>query len=151
LLGGVFASSVYILVRKAGMLGVHTLQLLFSWCCFGVFSSLLFGFTLGRMVEGVWIPPPSSEAWWYIFGMSAMGTAAHALWNYAGRLAPAGLTSVIRSSDILWAYILEVVMFKEVPRSTTIAGVVLILSSLTMIAIEKFREHMDKQKYDIIN
>lgn len=140
LAGGFFAASVVILIRKAGSMGIHTLQLLFSWCCFGLLSSVLFGLTIGKTVEGPWIWPPSTKSWLCILATVVLGTAAHFLLNYAARFAPAGLSAIVRSTDILWAYILEVLVFQEIPSFTTIAGVAIILVSLSMIALEKFRE-----------
>jgi len=151
LVGGFFAACVIILIRKAGTLGVHTLQLLFSWCCFGLISSIVFGFTLGTLVEGMWVFPSDRESWFYIFGTCAVGTLAHGFLNYAGRFAPAGLCALVRSTDILWAYMIEVVIFEESPRVSTIAGVVLILASLTMIAIEKIRDEMGAKSYNLLN
>ena len=151
LFGGFFAALVIILLRKAGTLGVHTLQLLFSWCCFGLISSVAFGFTLGALVEGTWAFPSDRETWFYIFGTCAVGTMAHALFNYAGMFAPAGLCALVRSTDILWAYMIEVVVFEESPQFSTIAGVVLILVSLTMIAIEKIRNEMGAESYNLLN
>ena len=46
---------------------------------------------------------------------------------------------------------IEVVAFEESPRFTTIAGVVLILASLTMIAIEKIRDEMGAESYKLLN
>jgi drug/metabolite transporter (DMT)-like permease len=140
LAGGFFAASVVVLIRKAGAMGIHTLQLLFSWCCFGLLSSILFGITIGKTVEGPWIWPPNLKSWLCILVTVILGTAAHFLLNYAGRFAPAGLCAIVRSTDILWAYILEVLVFKETPNTTTIVGVVMIVISLSMIALEKFRE-----------
>jgi len=138
--GGFFAASVVILIRKAGVMGIHTLQLLFSWCCFGLLSSVLFGFTLGKTVEGSWIWPRNQKSWLCILAMVVLGTAAHFLLNYAGRLSPAGLSSIVRTTDILWAYLLEVFVFQQVPNTMTIVGVLLIILSLAVIAFEKFRE-----------
>ena len=151
LVGGVFAASVVILIRKAGTLGVYTLQLLFSWCCFGLISSVAFGFTFGLLVEGMWVLPSDRKAWSYIFATCAVGTLAHAFLNYAGRFAPAGLCALVRSTDILWAYVLEVVVFEEIPRFSTIAGAVLILVSLTTIAIEKIGDEMGTKSYNLLS
>lgn len=150
LVGGVFAASVFILIRRAGTLGVHTMQLLFSWCCFGILASIVFGMTFGRMVEGIWVRPVGCEALLLILATCAFGTAAHGLLNYAGRFVPAGQCAIVRSTDILWAYLLEVFMFNEVPTLTTIVGVVLISTSMVMVALEKVQEEKDKRGYDLL-
>lgn len=150
LVGGFFAAAVVILIKKAGT-SVHTLQLLFSWCCFGFIASIGFGFTIGKVVEGDWVVPQSNTTWGYILGTCAVGTMAHALLNYAGRFVPAGLCALIRSTDILWAYILEIVVFHEVPSSTTILGVALVIISLVMIALEKIRDEKIGKKYNLLS
>lgn len=42
-LGVCCSSGVFILIRKAGHVGAHTLQLLFSWATFGVTFGVIFG------------------------------------------------------------------------------------------------------------
>lgn len=98
LLGSLCLASILILIRKAGKVGVHTFQLLLSWALFGVLFSLVFG-----PYEGTWKLPDNSTIWWYTFGVCSVGAGAHFMLNYAGRLAPAGLVSVVRASDIVWA------------------------------------------------
>ena len=67
------------------------------------------------------------------------------LLNYAERFAPAGLGSIARSSDILFGYILEMIVFNEIPSWTTLIGVVLILIALTIVAYEKYKDEKAKQ------
>ena len=145
IIGSLFAPSVFILMRKAGKMGVHTLQLLLSWSLCGLTASLICGRTLGRLVEGRWGLPEYPEAWFYILGLCITGTSAHILFDYSGRIAPAGLSSMIRSTEVLWAYMIELVVFCEVPSVTTVVGVVLILGSLTMVAVDKFHHETEKK------
>jgi len=135
-LGSFCRGSVVTLIRQAGKVGAHTFQLMWSWACFGFLFAMLFA-TQGwvRRIDGSWSVP---TAWWYIVGMGTFGSCAHFLINYAGRLAPAGLGGMVRSSDILWAYMWEIVVFREMPRAATWFGVVLIVISLCMIAVQKF-------------
>jgi len=128
-------------MRKAGKKGVHTLNLLFSWCVFG----LLFSTTI-LIVQGNFAWPSNTTTWMYILVSCIFGTMAHFLMNYAARMAPAGLASIIRSSGIIWSYLLEVVVFHQVPNAWTLLGVGLILSSLGVIAMEKHQEAQRQQK-----
>jgi len=137
-IGSFFGAFVITLIRKAGTLGVSALQLLFSWAVFGVIFSLVFRYILFDKIEGEWITPQSQETWFYIFGMCTIGSVAHFLLNYAGRMSPAGLASIVRSSDVLFAYVGEVWVFGVVPTWTTILGVIFVLSSLIYIAVQKW-------------
>lgn len=139
LLGGVFAAAVFIFIRKAGKLGLHTLQLLSSWSIFGAILSLIFGMTLFKSLEGAWIVPPSGIVYWYIFAYCFIGSIAHFLLNYAGRFCNAGVGSIVRSSDILWAYFYQVTVFDETPQLATIIGVLFIIVSLIVIAANKIK------------
>lgn len=119
-------------IRKAGKMGVHTFQLLLSWALFGV----LFAFVIGPY-EGKWKLPETRQVSWYLAGVCLVGAGTHFMLNYAGRLAPAGLVSVVRSSDIVWAYAIEIKSFGQHPNGYTWLGVVLVLGSLIGVAYEK--------------
>jgi drug/metabolite transporter (DMT)-like permease len=137
ILGSCCLSCVVTLIRKAGTIGVHTLQLLLSWAMFGLIYSILIGFIGG----GDWKMPPTSLVWLDVFGVCSVGAAAHFLLNYAGRIAPAGLVSVVRSSDIMWAYLWEIMIFHQIPNRWTWMGVLLVLGSLVAIAVQKVGEN----------
>jgi len=141
LLGSFFGALVVVLIRMAGKIGVHTLQLLFSWCVFGMLFSILVGMsTVGKELEGAWQFPQSTVHWLYILGMCSMGSIAHFLFNYAIKLGPAGLSAITKSSDIVWAYMWEVIIFHQVPTSSTLIGVTFILLALAWTALLKVNE-----------
>ena len=137
-MGACCGATVYILIRRAGKAGVHTLQLLFSWSTFGVLYSFSF-MMLPVMIGGdnPFVFPTTPHAWWYLLGVCVFGCSAHFLLNYAARHAPAGLASIIRSSGIMWSYLLEILVFHQVPHQLTVLGVSLIVLSLLTIAVEK--------------
>lgn len=148
LMGACCGAAVYILIRRAGKGGVHTLQLLFSWVTFGIFFSVLVGVIIPTLSgqEHVFVWPSSYASWGYILGVSTFGSLGHLLMNYAGRHAPAGLASVMRSSGIMWSYTLEVIVFGQVPQGLTMGGAALIVVSLVTIAIEKHQENRTESR-----
>ena len=146
LIGSLLQTSVIILIRKAGTVGVDTLQLLFSWSVFGTIGAIFFGLTVGSALEGAWFAITGQELWLNIFYTCALGLLSHGLKNYAGRICQAGLFSIVRSSNILWSYILEVFVFHEVPTMTTLAGVVLVVISMMMIVYEKIKAEKKRQE-----
>ena len=90
-LGSFFASSVIVLIRKAGTMNVHTLHLLFSWGVFSVAISILVGksvFIRGNiMEEEPWIHhSPSTQAMIYVLAMCSIGSIAHFCMNYGGKM-----------------------------------------------------------------
>jgi drug/metabolite transporter (DMT)-like permease len=136
-------AAVIILVRKAGKTGVHTLQLLYSWSFFGLlFSSLVVLSGRSRLVS-----PPSLLSWAYILGVCMAGGMSLFLTNFAGRLAPAGITSIVLSSKIVWAYAWQILIFHQVPSLWTVLGVSLIFASLLTVAFQpkQQQETMDRE------
>jgi drug/metabolite transporter (DMT)-like permease len=131
-LGSICLACVVIMIRKAGNIGVHTFQLLFCWAILGTIFSILVG-----PMEGSWEVPSTLVVWGYVLGVCMFGAGAHFMLNYAGQLAPAGLVSVVRASDIMWAYAFEILIFEQRPNFWTWIGVVLVLGSLLAIAIDK--------------
>lgn len=134
------SAGVVTLIRKAGNAGAHTLQLLFSWALFGIlFSSI-------SLIHTSWKWPSSTLSWLYVVAMSVVGSAAHFLLNYAGRLAPASLSSIVRSSDLMFAYIWEMTIFSQTPNAYTWMGVGLISLSLLVITLQKVQEYQNEQQ-----
>lgn len=153
LIGSCTSATVFVLIRKAGTAlggsGVHTLQLLFSWCLFGS----AYGVTLMLFLpsndpsDNSWFVLPSSTvAIIYIICMLGLGIFGHFCMNYGGKNAPAGLTAIVRSSIILWGYMFEILVFGQIPDGYTIAGALLILASLGVISREKKSNSSNKSK-----
>lgn len=141
LLGTCCGSIVFILVRKAGKVGVHTLQLLFAWCFFGVLYSSL------SMIGIDFVAPQTRVAWLYLLGICVFGSTGHFFLNYAGRFAPATLTSIIRSSGIVWAYAWEILVFEQKPNPMTILGAVMIFVAVIVVTTSrKKKQEFSKQK-----
>lgn len=141
-LGACTGAGVYVLLRKAGKKGVHTLNLLFSWCIFGLlFSSIIL------VMSGTFVWPSSRRTWIYLALSCAFGLTAHFILNFAARLAPAGIASITRSSGIVWSYMLEMLVFHEVLHAWTIFGVGLVMISLAIIALHKHRETTQEQSH----
>eukprot|EP00554_Chaetoceros_debilis_P010114 CAMPEP_0194107442 /NCGR_PEP_ID=MMETSP0150-20130528/7310_1 /TAXON_ID=122233 /ORGANISM="Chaetoceros debilis, Strain MM31A-1" /LENGTH=391 /DNA_ID=CAMNT_0038795845 /DNA_START=66 /DNA_END=1241 /DNA_ORIENTATION=+ len=140
IVGSVAGSAVLVLTRKAGI-AVHTLQLIFSWAIFSIAFSFCVGHSsVGINIEESWHMPHSKEIWGYISGMVIFGSLSHFMMNHAARIAPAGLSAIVRSSNIMWAYLLEIVVFHQVPTANTVIGVILISLSLILIAATKLKE-----------
>mmetsp|Transcript_24165 Transcript_24165/g.35453 ORF Transcript_24165/g.35453 Transcript_24165/m.35453 type:complete len:431 (+) Transcript_24165:64-1356(+) len=144
MLGCCFMSSVFITVRKAGKMGAHTLQLLFSFVTFGLIFSIIFSLVISDADDTKWAFPSSSTSWWYVTGMCVSGTVAHVMFNHAAKIAPSGIASVVKSSEAMWSYILQIVVFGQVPKVSTVIGVILIASSVAIVAVQKVYEEKKK-------
>lgn len=133
--GSLCASAVIVLIRKAGKVGAHTLQLLFSWTVFGVSFSLIVGFIAGSTEADQQWRIPSRQEMPSVLGVCVSGTFAHFLLNYAAKLVPATMAGLLRSSDIFWAYGLEMIVLSQRPPKETLFGVLLVISSLVLVLL----------------
>ena len=68
-----------------------------------------------------------------MLGACLSGTLAHFILNYAAKLIPAGVSGLVRSSDIFWAYMLEIAVLNEHPLTSTWWGVALVSVSLAIL------------------
>ena len=138
ILGACCGSAVHILIRQLN--GVHTLHLLFSWSVFGGLYSIMvilfFGWRNRNDPSSVIFAAfdSSLSSRLYIGGLVVFGSLGHFLLNYAGRTAPAGLGSIVRSSGIMWSYFLQITIFHQVPNKFKLIGVTLIVISLLIIS-----------------
>lgn len=140
LLGTFAASGVIVLIRKSGKVGAHTLQLLWSWAFFGTsFSSVLGMWNQNR--DSAWTWPSSSTAWLYVLALCMLGSVGHFCMNFAGKFARAGLASIVRSSDIMFAYVWQIMILKQIPGLTTLIGVFFICISLIIVAAEQAMDY----------
>jgi len=129
----------YVVVRY--LKEAHTCQLIVCWTLLGTISFPVVGYFMND-----WFLPPQESIPWFV-GMILAGILGQVLVNYACRLAPAGSAAVVRTSDILWAYLFGL-FFGEVPNTLTIIGAVLVSLSILGIAanqIIKLRKKQDSK------
>jgi len=149
-MGTCLSAVVFILMRKAGDSGAHTLQLLFSWACFGLFFSVVLGNVL-PVGQGSWDLPSSTLAWVYTLGCCMLGSVGHFLLNFAARHSNPGLASIVRSSGIIWAYILQICFFHQIPTLLTCAGVLLVSSSLVIVSVQQYSDSKTSEEDGILD
>jgi len=132
-LGGTIGGGiVFVIMRRAKE--AHTVQLVWSWVCGSFTFSIILGNTISRFV---W---PSTRAWLCIVPMCLLGIGGHLLLNYAGRLAPAGPGALVRSSDVVFAYLWEFLIFREDVSWVTLLGAAAIMAGIALIAYAKYRQ-----------
>uniref|UniRef100_A0A7S2THL7 EamA domain-containing protein n=1 Tax=Lotharella oceanica TaxID=641309 RepID=A0A7S2THL7_9EUKA len=130
--GSIIGGCLFVIMRKAR--SAHLFQLLWSWVCGSIVVSLILANTLYTMSM------PSTLGWLYVLGMCGFGTLGHFMMNYAGRMAPAGPSALLRSSDVLFAYLWEFFVFGQTANLVTIGGVVMIVVGIIVIAYAKARD-----------
>ena len=67
------------------------------------------------------------------------GFLAQWTFNQGAKLVPAGLSSLLRSSDTIWSYVWQILWFHQMPNWITIIGAIGVISGVAMVSIEKIR------------
>jgi len=90
---------------------------------------------------------PKGEHWVDISFMILCGSVGHYMMNHAGRICPAGVGSILKSTDVMWAYIWEITVFQVIPNFWAIIGAILVFFSGAIIGFSKWTEsNQQKEK-----
>jgi len=117
---------ILIIVRKAK--NVKAMQLMLSFSFFGFVLGLIFIIAQQSKFQGPKLP---------LFFVCFFAIPGHFLLNYAARFAPVGPASIVRSSDIIFAYIWQVIFFHQDVNPFTILGIMGVLISVWMVGLSK--------------
>jgi len=139
LVGSFLDGLVLIVLRMVGT-RAHTLHFIFSEFVFVPLGSILLYF-----IDTDWILPDEDQMWDMLL-VVLFGSIAQYTKNYAGRICHAGAGSVMRSTDMLWAYLWQITVFHVIPDALAIIGAVLVLLSGMIVGLSK--EKKDELEYD---
>jgi len=92
------------------------------------FIMLLIAGILAATYTGEWVMPNSSE-WLKLFLISTFGVAAYSALTYAMRNGEISFVAPFRYTRIVFALLLGIVVFSEVPDALMLVGIVLIIAS----------------------
>jgi multidrug transporter EmrE-like cation transporter len=119
---------VLMLIRKAK--AASSIQLMSSFSMWGFLIGTILVLIEDQKLHGPVIP---------LILVIVFALPGHLILNYAARLAPVGPASIMRSSDIIFAYIWQVMFFQERINPWTILGIVAVLLSVWFIALSKMK------------
>ncbi len=77
----------------------------------------------------VWVTPAEPRTWMLLAGIVLLGTVGHGLLTLAHRRAPASVLAPFFYAQLLWASLLGLAVFGEVPDRWTLGGGAVVLAS----------------------
>jgi len=99
--------------------------------------SLMFSLAMFGSILGVWLTLHEDQHFQgnYLYLALAILSGLLSQWtlNFAGRVARAALGSIIRCSDIVWAYLFEFLIFHEDMNLYTVLGFLFVLLSVVFV------------------
>ncbi|XP_022252300.1 solute carrier family 35 member G1-like [Limulus polyphemus] len=128
----IFASLVYIVIRKVK--DVHHSVILFSYGWVGVIVC-----TVGTLVFGGFSSISCGLDQWLILGLGFLSFIVQILFTKALQSEQAILVSVLRSSgSIFFAYLLQLLLFREIPDVWSTGGAVVICTCFFLTTARKY-------------
>eukprot|EP01084_Bolivina_argentea_P266210 451453_1 len=107
----------------------------------------IFALTEGSIILFVWQTPKTLNKWEdyvCLLSIGIVGYLAQYTITVGAQLLPAGLSSLLRSTEIIWAYIWQQVFFNDTPSTNTIIGAIVVIVSIIMSSHEKLKKSLDK-------
>ena len=139
ILGSTGTSVMYMLTRHAA-LKVHPFQHIFSSAVFSVLFSLCVGHTIGIGIEQGWQMPHTKGTWGWVSGVVISGASAQFIIVSVCRTTSASTASLARSTDIMWAYMWDVLIFDQAPTTKTTIGVIIVCLSIILVTTQKMAQ-----------
>ena len=77
--------------------------------------------------------------WIVIFGVCICGYVGNLALSRSVQMIPTGLSIILKSSEIIWSYICQIIFFNVIPNGYAIFGSVCIIISLINVAMQKLK------------
>ncbi|KAF9101954.1 hypothetical protein BGX27_011248 [Mortierella sp. AM989] len=133
--GAMCSAVAYVIVRKIGKQGAHSMQ---HVTYFGVVSCLVS--TIGLYtLQGGYVAPQGTMMW---TGVVVLGVAAffgQILLNSGLQLAPLGPGTLMRMNDIVFAFAFQITIQHEKPDMFSVLGATLVMACTGGMALNKWR------------
>lgn len=126
-----FGANVYILLRA--LKGLHFSVIMTNFGSFALVQTLLVTYLLGTLC----IPKCGIDRI-LIVALAFFSFGGQILLTLALQLEQAGPVAIARSADIVFAFIWQIVFFKEVPNIYSVAGAILVTSSVILTGLRKW-------------
>ncbi|XP_054166947.1 solute carrier family 35 member G1-like [Oppia nitens] len=129
-------ASVYVLVRKLKSLHHSVILFNFSWVAItetAMISLLTNNFKLPDNIEAI------NANSWLMCLVAIFSFYGQLLLTKALQSEEAGLVSIVRaSSEVIYAFVFQIVIFKEIPDKWSVLGALLVMLSVLMSSVRKW-------------
>lgn len=126
-----FGANAYVLLRA--LKGIHFSVIMTNFGCFALVMCLSVTWGIGALCA-----PPCGTDRYFIVALALFSFGGQILLTLALQMEQAGPVALARSSDIVFAFVWQVLFFGEIPNAYSVAGAVLVLSSVVLIGLRKW-------------
>lgn len=126
-----FGANAYVLLRA--LKGIHFSVIMTNFGVFALVQCVLVTWFIGALC----LPQCGTDRL-LIVALALFSFLGQILLTLALQLEQAGPVSLARSSDIVFAFIWQVLFFSEIPNAYSVAGAILVLSSVVLTGLRKW-------------
>lgn len=140
------ASLTFVCTRKLKHLNVNTIVMAHSLSC--IVIGLIVAYATGNL-KWILIQNTKIETCKSILclvGIGFVGFFGQLTGNWGAQHVPAGVSSMIKATDTVWAFIWGFIFFGELPNWVTILGALCVMSGVIFVAIQKYLKQVQKSQ-----
>lgn len=135
LLSTIFGAIVFILLRA--LKNLHFSVIMVCFATYSILQTSSMAWALGNLC---W-PKCGSERL-LVIALGVFSFSGQMLLTIAAQLEEAGLVAIARTVDVVFAFVWQIMFFNEIPNIFSIAGAVLVTSSVVLIGLRKWMMSM---------
>lgn len=133
-----FGANAYVLLRA--LKGLHFSVIMTNFGSFALVYTLIVSWFLGAIC----LPHCGTERW-LVVALAVFSFLGQILLTLSLQLEQAGPVSIARSTDIVFAFVWQVLFFKEVPNRFSVIGALLVVSSVVLTGLRKWLINLPRE------
>lgn len=138
LMSTLFGASAYVTLRA--LKGLHFSIVMTNFGGFALVYTMIVTWSLGALC---W--PYCGSDRWLVIALGIFSFLGQILLTLSLQMEQAGPVAIARSADIVFAFIWQIMFFKEVPNGYSIAGAVLVTSSVLLTGLRKWTSSLPRE------
>lgn len=136
--GAIAAACTIVVLRKIGK-GAHYYLSVWYYAVIGLAECVITVSVLGE-----WKLPPCGRDRWMLMLIAVLGIAGQTFLTKALQIEKAGPVALMRTVDVLLAFIFQFIFFNRMPTMWTLGGALCIVASTSGVALRKWYSNSRK-------
>ncbi|KAJ8038262.1 Solute carrier family 35 member G1 [Holothuria leucospilota] len=121
-----------VLLRKIGILGVNSFKVVFYYAFIASIGSSLL-----TTVFGPWTIPPCGFVRYVLVALGSFNCIAQCLLTYSLSIERSVFVSILKTNEVIFAFILEYLLFRDFPGFLSLLGIFLVMTASILASLKK--------------
>lgn len=133
-----FGANAYVTLRA--LKGIHFSVVMSNFGAFG----LIYTVVVCWFLDIICLPYCNSDRW-LVLALGAFSFLGQILLTTSLQLEEAGPVAIARSADIVFAFVWQILFFKEIPNSYSVIGALIVTSSVILTGLKKWSQTLPRE------